>query len=835
MSLLFKNNATGRLKANTTAVTTLITLDTGEGARFPQPAAGDWFQVTLEDRREGKVEICRCTARSADNLTVLRAQEGTVAQSFLAGAIVSNRFTAQTLQDILDAVAWDKPTTDARFINASGDAMTGPLTVLAPVAAMEPTTKQYVDAKPGFPDAPNDTNMYGRQANAWIVAVRASDYTDAIVLAKVKNVDGAGSGLDADLLDGQHGTYYATATDLIAVDNQTDINTANIATLTTSLSTKADINSPALTGVPTAPTASAGTNSQQLATTEFVMSSITTSGGFPEAPNDGGIYSRQSLGWRDISPDLFGKVAKTGDTMTGHLGLPTGPAAANAVRKDYVDGVVAPKVNRAGDTMTGDLAINKVNPALVLDKQATGELNYILGRMGLKNRWRFDLGNNMPESGGNVGSDVSLYRYDDAGNPIGGSVLTINRIDGVVQMSLGATSLTPAPGSNSTSVATTAFVTGAIAGKADLASPILTGDPKAPTPAKGDNDTSIATTAFVANTLGSTPVMPAPDYNLAPVGADGVANLNILTAAGWAPKMYGPNNPNLPVPGTYWYIQTLVYAGPSYLTQVAYPYSSSFNTYGIMTRACDNNVWGPWRGQVAPGAVEMFARSTPPEGWLKANGALLSRTTYAALFAAIGTAFGAGDGSTTFALPDLRGVFLRGLDDGKGIDVGRTLGTAQEDGIASHTHSVAAIATGYVSADHTHVASGTTGGNSVSHTHTFSDASSATGTGSANHTHASLPLYYGTTRTPANNNAGSAIANLGTNTSASGAAHTHTVAVSGTTGGNSVSHTHTFSDTTTGISVNHTHTVPATNTGANTGAVIETRPRNIALLACIKF
>src|SRR5690606_21672791 len=49
-----------------------------------------------------------------------------------------------------------------------------------------------------------------------------------------------------------------------------------------------------------------------------------------------------------------------------------------------------------------------------------------------------------------------------------------------------------------------------------------------------------------------------------------------------------------------------------------------------------------------PGAVQAFARSTPPTGWLRCNGAAVSRTTYNALFAAIGTTFGAGNGSTTF-------------------------------------------------------------------------------------------------------------------------------------------------------------------------------------------
>ena len=78
------------------------------------------------------------------------------------------------------------------------------------------------------------------------------------------------------------------------------------------------------------------------------------------------------------------------------------------------------------------------------------------------------------------------------------------------------------------------------------------------------------------------------------------------------------------------------------------------------------------------GSVYTFAGSTVPTGWLKCNGALLSRTTYAALFAVIGTTYGAGDGSTTFALPDLRGEFVRGVDDGRGVDAGRVLASFQQ-------------------------------------------------------------------------------------------------------------------------------------------------------------
>ena len=76
------------------------------------------------------------------------------------------------------------------------------------------------------------------------------------------------------------------------------------------------------------------------------------------------------------------------------------------------------------------------------------------------------------------------------------------------------------------------------------------------------------------------------------------------------------------------------------------------------------------------GIVGYFARNTAPEGWLKCNGANISRTTYTALFNAIGTTFGSGDGST-FGIPDLRGKFIRGWDDGRGIDSGRSFGNTQ--------------------------------------------------------------------------------------------------------------------------------------------------------------
>jgi phage-related tail fiber protein len=80
-----------------------------------------------------------------------------------------------------------------------------------------------------------------------------------------------------------------------------------------------------------------------------------------------------------------------------------------------------------------------------------------------------------------------------------------------------------------------------------------------------------------------------------------------------------------------------------------------------------------------PGSVAYFANTTAPSGWLKCNGAAVSRTTYAGLFSQIGTTYGAGDGSTTFNLPELRGEFLRYWADGRSVDTGRTFATSQTD------------------------------------------------------------------------------------------------------------------------------------------------------------
>lgn len=105
-----------------------------------------------------------------------------------------------------------------------------------------------------------------------------------------------------------------------------------------------------------------------------------------------------------------------------------------------------------------------------------------------------------------------------------------------------------------------------------------------------------------------------------------------------------------------------------------------------------------------PGAVVAFMglKSNIPSGWLLCNGREVDRSAYPDLYAAIGTLYGPGNGSTTFNIPDLRGLFLRGINDGRvdayrdedaasrvdyaGTVTGDRVGTFQQDELQSHNH-----------------------------------------------------------------------------------------------------------------------------------------------------
>lgn len=127
-----------------------------------------------------------------------------------------------------------------------------------------------------------------------------------------------------------------------------------------------------------------------------------------------------------------------------------------------------------------------------------------------------------------------------------------------------------------------------------------------------------------------------------------------------------------------------------------------------------------------PGVMEMYGGDIAPAGWLMRDGSAVSRTTYAALFAAIGTKFGAGDGSTTFNLPDARGRSPLGAGQGNtaeggGLGTNRAVGAT--GGAETHTLTTAQLPA------HSHGISGqtiSTGGASPAFTTGGSAQSSST-------------------------------------------------------------------------------------------------------------
>jgi len=107
------------------------------------------------------------------------------------------------------------------------------------------------------------------------------------------------------------------------------------------------------------------------------------------------------------------------------------------------------------------------------------------------------------------------------------------------------------------------------------------------------------------------------------------------------------------------------------------------------------------RGSVPAGSIMIWPTGTPPSFWLECDGSARDRSVDTALFAVIGVMYGDGDGSTTFNLPNFKGMFLRGVDHGAGFDpdaatrtdrgdstTGDHVGTKQADDLISHYHGI---------------------------------------------------------------------------------------------------------------------------------------------------
>ncbi|MGG8040326.1 tail fiber protein [Klebsiella aerogenes] len=180
---------------------------------------------------------------------------------------------------------------------------------------------------------------------------------------------------------------------------------------------------------------------------------------------------------------------------------------------------------------------------------------------------------------------------------------------------------------------------------APKASPTFTGTPTAPTPANSDNSKKLATTEFVVKAL-------AALAGSAPETLDTLKEL--ADALG--------NDPNF---------------ATTVLNKLAEKLAKDQNGADIPDPALFVKNLGLGEGSALPVGVPIpWPSATPPTGWLKCNGAAFTAAQYPRLAQAY----------PALKLPDLRGEFIRGWDDGRGLDSGRTLFTAQADELRSHNH-----------------------------------------------------------------------------------------------------------------------------------------------------
>lgn len=149
MGVLFANSAKSKLAANLSSGATLLAIDEDDAWKFPSPAGGDWFPLTLFDAA-GNIEYVKCTGRAAAILTIVRAQEGTTAKTFPAGSGVSHRLTAAALQAMRDT----QSTALDDAVSALEDSISGAVSTLT----------SRIDSVVGTP--PNDLNSLQKIAAA---------------------------------------------------------------------------------------------------------------------------------------------------------------------------------------------------------------------------------------------------------------------------------------------------------------------------------------------------------------------------------------------------------------------------------------------------------------------------------------------------------------------------------------------------------------------------------------------------------------------------------------------------------------------------------------------
>jgi hypothetical protein len=192
MGIKVANNAFATLASSITSSGTSITLTTGQGARFPSLGAGDYFYATLVDT-SNNLEIVKCTARSTDVLTVVRAQESTTARAYSAGDRIEIRLTAATFTDATQSLPTQTGNA-GKYLKTDGTSASWETVSVTPTAISDQTNSStgYFDLpagttaqRPGTPGSGmirfnttiGEPEWYDTNSSSWLRFSQGGQYT----------------------------------------------------------------------------------------------------------------------------------------------------------------------------------------------------------------------------------------------------------------------------------------------------------------------------------------------------------------------------------------------------------------------------------------------------------------------------------------------------------------------------------------------------------------------------------------------------------------------------------------------------------------------------------
>lgn len=285
---------------------------------------------------------------------------------------------------------------------------------------------------------------------------------------------------------------------------------------------------------------------------------------------------------------------------------------------------------------------------------------------------------------GDMWTTATSFQYK-----INNTVKTIASIESPTFTGAPAAPAHPDAGTPSSQIATLSHIAAAvttlnaaIALKSNINSPQFTGIPTCDsTPARTTNNTRIATTGHVHSVVDYSAGELTTAYqtyttNAVAALSSSVNDLLALKASLASPTLTGTPRSTTPAAND----------DSDRIATTAYTVDALAALKATIDGALSgiNDLINQTR-PVPTASVFYIATTTVPNGFLEANGSAVSRTTYAALWQALGSP-NTGNGSTTFNLPDLRGEFIRGWDHGRGLDSARAMNSVQTESMGPHTH-----------------------------------------------------------------------------------------------------------------------------------------------------